>query len=274
MSAVADRSAAAETPRANDAFAQSLARAVHAGQLDEARRLLGECEARWGGRRRPRRCSTGLRSLDAALGGGLPRGALGQIVAAAPGVGTLSLALHLARATAGPNHPLFLIDPDARAYPPAIATLGIDLSQLILLRPAHAVRACWAMEQSLRCSAVGAVVGWFDPPGHNLRTARRADAAAWRRLQLAAEAGGGVGLIVQRAADPALGSFAAWRIDVHAMTLENDGSCRWRLNVRRAGRAADEGRSVDTGGEAPATPIAGSDAAASAAKAPRAAAAG
>ena len=90
-----------------------------ARRLETAKALLAEYEQRIGHRRRELRFATGLAGLDAAMGGGLARGALCEITAAAAGVGAMSLALTVARAAAGGQQPVFLIDPRGEFYPPA-----------------------------------------------------------------------------------------------------------------------------------------------------------
>jgi len=148
---------------------------------------------------------TGLDTLDAALPwGGLPRGAVSQILDGGPGVGTMSLALAVAgRAArgddmAGPGwagcggvgaesaRPIVVIDPAGDFYPPAVVKFGLDPQRLLLVRPKRAVDAVWAADQCLRCPAVAAVVARLERLGR----------VHSRRLQLAAEAGGGIGLVV------------------------------------------------------------------------------
>jgi protein ImuA len=75
----------------------------------------------------------------------------------------------------------------ATFYPPAAAAWGIDLSRLIILRPANEADALWALDQALRCPGVGAVLGSCD----------RLDVRDFRRLQLAAETGGTLGLLLR-----------------------------------------------------------------------------
>jgi hypothetical protein len=79
--------------------------------------------------------------------------------------------------------------PVTRFYPPAAAAWGIDLSAMLVLRTANEADALWAFDQALRCPGVGAVWGAWD----------RLDVRDFRRLQLAAEVGGTVGLLIRPA---------------------------------------------------------------------------
>ncbi len=193
-----------------------------------AQRLLVEREARAGNVRKYHCIPTGLAALDEALDGGLPQGTLCE-VAAAEGVGALSLALMAARATAAGGRHVFLIDRRSEFYPPAAVWMGVDVSQLVIVRPQRWSEAVWAMAQALRCGSVGAVVGLLDSV--NPRAARQ--------LQLAVEAGGGVGFLVERGTRKATTKFAAIRMVVEAEENEamkplapSVGRSRHRIRVR------------------------------------------
>jgi hypothetical protein len=87
-------------------------------------------------------------------------------------------------------------DPHGTLYPPALAAHGVPPRRLFLLRPPAPDRplspaeVVWAAAECLRCRGVGAVVATL-PPGQRLT---RVEA---RRLQLSAERGGGVGLLLR-----------------------------------------------------------------------------
>jgi hypothetical protein len=82
---------------------------------------------------------------------------------------------------------LIWFDPDHTLYPPALAAMGIDLARLYLVRPKDYAEHLWALAECLRCPAVGAVVASVD-------RLSRTDA---RKLQLAAEQGGGIALLLR-----------------------------------------------------------------------------
>jgi len=168
---------------------------------------------------------TGLRALDAALPrGGLPLGAITEIVSDGAGVGAMTLAMRTLRhcrlsivdcrlgEVTSPlaidnrqstidNSSVVFIDTCGDFYPPAVAAFGLSLDRLIVVRPRSERDALWATDQALRCSVVAAVIAPL----------RRLDERASRRLQLAAESSGVLGLILRPARDR-VKTFAAVRM--------------------------------------------------------------
>ena len=91
---------------------------------------------------------------------------------------------------------LVVADRARRFYPPAAASAGIDLGNVVVIRPpeeksSHDRRYddefFWAIDQALGCSAVAAVWGAIDRIGERW----------FRRFQLSAEASGTIGLFVR-----------------------------------------------------------------------------
>lgn len=109
------------------------------------------------------------------------------------GHGAEWLSLLAAKNACQDGQAMVIVDPDHTFNPPAAAALGVELSSLIILRPPkphfnhHSKDLLWAIDQALRCSAVGAVwgmVGDVDP--------------RWlRRFQLSAEQSGVVGFLIR-----------------------------------------------------------------------------
>jgi protein ImuA len=132
----------------------------------------------------------------------LPAGSLIELFSAVEGAGAWTLALLLAKHACGKWKTLIVVDGQRCFYPPAAAKLALDLTRLIVVHPSQKREIFLAANQSLRCSAVGAVLGWYE----SLSTL---DA---RRLQLAAEAGGGVGLLLRPAGALRVPSFAGLRL--------------------------------------------------------------
>jgi hypothetical protein len=96
-----------------------------------------------------------------------------------------------------PSHPsvrrtLVWVDAAGTFYPPAVQHSGITSEQICVLRPRSA-DLVWATIECLRCQSVGAVVALVT---------QRLTRVEVRRLQLAAERGGTVGLLLR----PNLGS--------------------------------------------------------------------
>lgn len=155
-------------------------------QLQEA---LRRCE---GARRvhAGRRTSTGCEELDRLLPeGGLGRGTLVEWLASSSGSGALWLALTAAREACREYGPLVVIDGEGTFYPPAAALAGIEPRDLMVVHVGQARDESWALDQALRSAGVGAV----------LCSTRRLSQRAGRRLQLAAEASGALGLLVRPA---------------------------------------------------------------------------
>jgi hypothetical protein len=98
-----------------------------------------------------------------------------------------TLSLLAAREACHEGGTLVVIDRQQTFYPPAAAAWGIDLNRLIVVRPRSARDELWAAVQSLRSPAVAAVWGMID----------RLDGRAFRRLQLAAQAGRTLGLLLR-----------------------------------------------------------------------------
>ena len=138
-------------------------------------------------------------SLDLAFGGGLPTGALYEIVparasdmAAATGF-ALALAARLSRARAGAIVWIgqdFLGSEFATPYGPGLAAHGLDPARLILVNVATTRDLVWAMEEALKCPACAAVIGefWSSRP--------QAELVASLRLLRAARSSAASGLLL------------------------------------------------------------------------------
>lgn len=142
--------------------------------------------------------SAGCAAIDRLLPeGGYPKGALIQWLGH-EGLGAGYLALLAAKAACAEGGALVVIDPDGQFFPPAAAAIGINMSNLIVLRSTSQNDLFWSVDQALRCSAVGAVWG---PMG-------TIDERWFRRFQLSAEASGCLGLFLQSAREARLPSWA------------------------------------------------------------------
>jgi hypothetical protein len=138
---------------------------------------------------------SGCAELDRLLpGGGLPRGALTEILIEREGIGELSWLLPaFARATQDERWLVFVAPPYI-PYAPALAAAAINLARVLIVHPrggsGRAARDdLWAVEQALRAGTAAVVLAWL----------AHADHKALRRLQLAAEAGGTVGILFRSA---------------------------------------------------------------------------
>ena len=165
-------------------------------------------------------------SIDRDLPGGrgLSRAAVHEVLAAEPGAATGFCALVLARA--GGTVLWIAAEPDA--WPPGLARFGLSPSDLVLVQAPRPVDGLWAMEEGLRCPAVAGA----------LLVLRDLDLTAARRLQLAAESGGAIGLLLRPDAEEAGASAALtrWRVGALAGTgsaAHDLGDPRWRLDLLR-----------------------------------------
>ena len=133
---------------------------------------------------------------------GLPAGSLVELLSAADGAGAWTLGFLMAKHAAGDRKALVVVDTTHSFYPPAAAKLGTDLQRSIVIRPTTRRDTYAAVNLSLRCPAVGAVLFRCD----------HLSALDFRRLQLVAEAGGGMGVLLRGSAALRAPSSAALRL--------------------------------------------------------------
>ena len=167
---------------------------------------------------------------NSLIGAGLVRGALHEVCAASPGSGVAFAAILLARC--GGQVLWIATEQESNlVWPPGLIPFGLVSEKLILARAARWPEALWAMEEALRCPALGAAV-LMAGSGQGL------DLTATRRLHLAAEAGGVFGLLLRP--DGAAGASAA-RTRWHIAPLASDAAPRWRLTLLRQRGGAPAG---------------------------------
>ncbi len=163
--------------------------------------------------------------LDAVLGGGLACGCLHELAPAGALdlAATTGFAMALARlANRDRGETLWIVTDFAVCegggpYGPGLDLFGLDSRRLIVLRVPRAADALWAMEEALRCGALGSVVAELTGE------AAGADLTATRRLSLAAREGQGAALgLLLRQGGSALPSAAATRWHVAAAPSEPD----------------------------------------------------
>lgn len=130
--------------------------------------------------------STGCPAWDALLpGGGFRRGSLVEWLAEGDGTGRQTLALYVARQACREGGVVVVLDPERNLFPPAVFHWGIPPEALIVVQPSDPGEHLWALEQSLRCRAVAGVLAGLE----------KLDPLVFRRLQIAAQQGGGLGLL-------------------------------------------------------------------------------
>ena len=133
--------------------------------------------------------STGKSALDARLpGGGWPTASLVEVLLDDTGLGEVQLflpALVESQRGNGDVPWLVWISPPHEPYAPALAQQGIELTRLLVVRPNTAMEALWAAEQTLASGVCAAVLLWL----------KGTDDRWLRRLKLAAEEGGALGVL-------------------------------------------------------------------------------
>lgn len=154
---------------------------------------------------------TGFAGLDAEFpGGGWPVGSLTEVIHAQEGIGELRLLSPALSRVSSRHRPLAWIAPPYRPYAPALIAAGIDPVHLFVIVTGDHRKSLWALEQTLRSNACGAVLAWIDTLGYT----------ELRRLQLAAEGNSGPVLLFRSVRAAEQPSPASLRI---ALAATRDG---------------------------------------------------
>ncbi|MCB2052867.1 MAG: hypothetical protein KDE35_01320 [Geminicoccaceae bacterium] len=163
--------------------------------------------------------SLGAPTIDANLPWkGLPMARLHEIAGTAASGFAAALVGRVA-ASLPPGGLVWCVDPAfcrrfGELYGPGLAAFGIEGERLLLVRPRDRRQVFWAMEEALRCRAVACTVGEID--GASLEQSRR--------LQLAAEEGGGIGILLRGAKGDSGPLAATTRWSVDALCDERAGA--------------------------------------------------
>ena len=154
---------------------------------------------------------TGFRSLEAELpGGGWPRQALTEVLHDGAGLGELGLILPALAALTGAGQRAAWIAPPHVPYAPALAAAGVDLVNLLIIRPQNRYYALWAAEQALRSGSCHLLAAWLP----------KARYAELQRLAVSAEAGHTAAFIFRPLAAAAESSPACLRLALEPAGLE------------------------------------------------------
>lgn len=178
--------------------------------------------------------STGFPALDRVLAGrGLRAGSLVEWRGVREASGAFSLGIAVAGNMVRERGTLVVLDDDRDFYPLGAAGLGVPLDRTVVVRPDDPAAGLWAWEQALRTPGVTVTLGRLD----------RVDDRIARRLQLAAEAGGGLGFLVRPPDARSPATWAATRIEVEGVAGSGTG-LDWRLRVRVIRGQAGPGEAV------------------------------
>jgi protein ImuA len=166
------------------------------------------------------RFSCGAAAVDRLLpDGGLRHGMLVEWLSAgsgAVGSGAATLGLLSAREACAEGGALVVIDRRQTFYPAAAAAWGIDLDRMIVVHPQNARDELWAAVQALRSPAVAAMWAAID----------RLDSRAFRRLQLAAQAGRTLGVLMRPGCARGEPSWADVTLEVEARAKSRESKAR------------------------------------------------
>jgi len=142
--------------------------------------------------------------IDAALGGGLACGALHELAPAAPSHLVAASGFAVAAATRAGGEMLwiatdFALGEGGGPYGPGLDLFGLSPARLLVLRVPRPADVLSAMEDALRCRALGCVIAELTGAG------AEADLTVTRRLALAARDGmsgriSGLGLLIRHRA--------------------------------------------------------------------------
>jgi len=150
----------------------------------------------------------GIDTIDAALGGGLTRGALHEIAAPSEAHLAAATGFVLGLAARGRARVFWIAEDMALTesgapYGPGLDSFNLAPERLLTVSAAHRRDLLWTMEEALRCRAIGAVIG-------ELRHGTL-DTVAVRRLSLAAADSGTLALLLRGApADDASTAATRW----------------------------------------------------------------
>jgi cell division inhibitor SulA len=121
--------------------------------------------------------ATGYGLLDKELpGGGWPPSVLTELLWPQQGGGEFRLLAPVLAALSAAGETIVLLAPPHLVFAPALAQIGIDIKQLLLIRPEKPADRLWAVEQVLKSASFGALLCWLP----------QARSDHLRRLQLAA----------------------------------------------------------------------------------------
>ena len=186
---------------------------------------------------------TGFDAIDRVLpDGGLARGALHEIVG--EGADRAAASGFVIRLLVGlvVQGPVLWCLADPELYGPGLQRLGLAPDRLILARTRRDADLLWAMEEGLKTPGLAAVLG--EP--------QKLDLTASRRLQLAAESVGGLGLVLRPAdGGKATAAVTRWRVASAPSAAPVPGEetprdfglmrGRWRVSLERCRGATPTG---------------------------------
>ena len=167
---------------------------------------------------------SGFRLLDEQLpGGGWPSRCLTELLLSHPGIGEIRFLASTLSSLTQAGREIVLLAPPHIPDPTGWEQLGIDMRRVLIVRTARPADRLWALEESLKSSAFGALIAWLPEE----RTLARHDAL--RRLQSAAASANGLTFLMRPSAAQTHASPAPLRL---ALSLGVPDDHRRTLSVR------------------------------------------
>ena len=159
---------------------------------------------------------------------GLRPGGIVEWLAVTPGSGAMASAIHMMSQPLSAHGLVAMVDPTREFYTPALSGWGVSSGRTLLVRPSTPQEAHWTIEQCLRCPGVSATWAWID---------QRIPTRVYRRWQLAAEVGGGVGIFFRPESARREPAWADLRLLVTPLAGSQGETRRVRIDVlyRRGG---------------------------------------
>lgn len=168
--------------------------------------------------------SLGIGAIDRALGGGLGRRGLHEVLAGDDSGAAAGFCAFLLARLGEDGGAVLWARHGSGLYGPGLAALGLDPARLILVRPARGDDVLWVLEEGLRSRAPAAVLGETGSGGP----------IALRRLQLAAESSGVAALLLRPFAAKTVPGPALSRWRIESAGRGDLLGPRWRVELQRA----------------------------------------
>src|ERR1700685_551801 len=179
--------------------------------------------------------STGIPPLDGLLPeGGFRPGTLVEWLAASPASGVDLLALLSVRSLLRDGGALVVLDPEKTFYPPAAAACGLVAQQTIVVRSKKRADVLWTLEQCLQSPGVAVCLCRLE----------RVNSRVLRRMQLAAERGGGLGFLLRPLSARGQPAWSDMRLEVTSILPPAFSGAswarRWRVELVRSRRGNEK----------------------------------
>ena len=167
---------------------------------------------------------SGFRALDEQLpGGGWPARCLTELMLAYPGVGEIRFLAATLSSLTRAGREIVLLAPPHIPDPTGWEQLGIDMRRVLVVRADRPADRLWALHETLRSAAFGALVAWLPED----KVLARHDAL--RRLQSAAASADGLSFLMRPLAAQHHASPAPLRL---ALAVGEPDGHRRTLSVR------------------------------------------